>query len=108
MMISAMSTKYRDFAFLLTFGIQLLIYGTTVIYPLSAVSDKYRRLIAANPMTTLMETFRFGFPGKGTFSWHSLAFSTTISLIFLFAGTTIVNKVEKNCVDIVQLIITAY
>ena len=72
MVISAMTTKYRDLAFLLTFGVQLLMYATTVIYPLSAAPAKYKWLIAANPMTPLIETFRYGFLGKGSFDWAIL------------------------------------
>jgi lipopolysaccharide transport system permease protein len=101
MIISAMTTKYRDLAFLLTFGVQLLMYGTTVIYPLSAASPKYKWMIAANPMTTLIETFRFGFLGKGTFSWPSLGYSVGVTIILLMAGVVIFNKVEKTFVDTV-------
>jgi len=101
MIISAMTTKYRDLAFLITFGIQLAMYATTVIYPLSSISPRYKWLVALNPMTSLIETFRFGFLGKGTFSWLSLGFSTAVTVIFLMAGTMIFNKVEKNFVDTV-------
>jgi lipopolysaccharide transport system permease protein len=101
MIISAMTTKYRDLAFLLTFGIQLLMYATTVIYPLSSASDKYRWLIEANPMTALIETFRYGFLGKGSFSWASLGYSSALTVTFLLAGVIIFNKVEKNFVDTV-------
>jgi lipopolysaccharide transport system permease protein len=101
MIISAMTTKYRDLAFLLTFGVQLLMYATTVIYPLSSASPKYRWLIAANPMTPLIETFRYGFLGKGSFSFMSLASATVITIICLVAGIIIFNKVEKDFVDTV-------
>jgi lipopolysaccharide transport system permease protein len=101
MIISAMTTKYRDLAFLLTFGIQLLMYATTVIYPLTSISDKYRWLIVINPMTSLIETFRYGFLGRGSFSWSLLGYSTGVTFIFLFAGIIIFNKVEKNFVDTV-------
>ena len=101
MIISSLTTKYRDLAFLITFGIQLLMYATTVIYPLSAASAKYRWLIAANPMTALIETFRYGFLGKGSFSWASLGYSSIATLAFLLFGTIIFNKVEKSFVDTV-------
>jgi lipopolysaccharide transport system permease protein len=101
MIVSAMTTKYRDLAFLLTFGVQLLMYATTVIYPLSAASEKYKGLIAANPMTTLIETFRFGFLGKGTFSWQALSYSAGVTLVLLVAGIIIFNRVEKTFVDTV-------
>ena len=101
MIISAMTTKYRDLAFLLTFGIQLLMYATTVIYPLASVSDKYRWLIVANPMTSLIETFRYGFLGKGSLSWSLLGYSSLVTGVLLLAGVIIFNKVEKDFVDTV-------
>ena len=101
MIISALTTKYRDLAFSITFGIQLLMYATTVIYPLSAASAKYKWLIAANPMTELIETFRYGFLGRGSFSWGALGYSTIVTIAFLFLGTIIFNKVEKSFVDTV-------
>lgn len=101
MIISAMTTKYRDLAFLLTFGIQLLMYATTVIYPLSSISDKYRWLIVANPMTPLIEAFRYGFLGKGSFTWISLGYSSIVTIALLLVGVIIFNKVEKDFVDTV-------
>ncbi len=101
MIISAMTTKYRDLAFLLTFGIQLLMYATTVIYPLATVDAKYRWLIKANPMTSLIETFRYGFLGKGSFDWVLLGYSTGVTVVFLLLGIIIFNKVEKDFIDTV-------
>jgi len=65
LVITALTTKYRDLAFLITFGVQLMMYGTTVIYPLSAAPAKYRALIELNPMTGIIEAFRYGFLGQG-------------------------------------------
>ncbi len=104
MIISAMTTKYRDLAFLVTFGVQLLMYGTTVIYPLSTAIENYPAyawLIAYNPMTPLIETFRYGFLGQGAFSWFSFGYTTLLSLLILLFGIVIFNKVEKNFVDTV-------
>ncbi len=104
MIISAMTTKYRDLAFLVGFGVQLLMYATTVIYPLSTAIAKYPTyswLIEYNPMTPIIETFRYGFLGEGAFSWGSLGYSTLVTLIFLVFGTIIFNKVEKTFVDTV-------
>lgn len=101
MIISAMTTKYRDLAFLLVFGVQLLQYSTTVIVPLSHVEEKYRWIIAANPMTQLIETFRYGFLGTGSFSWPALGYSALVTVVFLLFGTIIFNKVEKSFVDTV-------
>jgi len=101
MIISAMTTKYRDLAFLVSFGIQLLMYATTVVYPLSAAPQKYRFLIEANPMTPIIETFRYGCLGEGSFSWASLATSIIVTLAITLLGTVIFNKVERNFVDTV-------
>lgn len=101
MIISAMTTKYRDLAFLITFGIQLLMYATPIIYPLNAAPAKWRWLIAANPMSQLIETFRYGFLGRGAFNWLSLGYSTVMTIAFLILGTIIFNKVEKSFVDTV-------
>lgn len=101
MIISAMTTKYRDLAFLITFGIQLLMYATTVIYPLSATKPEYRFYIEANPMTAILEAFRFGFLGRGSFSWESLSYSAVVILVLLISGIIVFNKVEKNYVDTV-------
>ncbi len=104
MIISAMTTKYRDLVFLVTFGIQLLMYTTTVVYPLSEAIKKYPKyewLFSLNPMTAVIETFRYGFLGKGTFSWVSLLSSTVITLIIAVVGTVVFNKVEKDFIDTV-------
>jgi lipopolysaccharide transport system permease protein len=104
MIISAMTTKYRDLAFLVTFGVQLLMYATTVIYPLSTALTKYPAyswVIQYNPMTAIIETFRFGFLGNGTFSWGFLGYTTGITFVILLFGIVIFNKVEKTFVDTV-------
>jgi lipopolysaccharide transport system permease protein len=101
MIISALTTRYRDLAFLVAFGVQLLMYATTVIYPLSASPASFRWLIELNPMTAIIETFRYGFLGKGSFSWTSLAYSSGVTLILLIVGVIIFNKVEKTFVDTV-------
>jgi len=104
MIISAMTTKYRDLAFLVTFGVQLLMYATTVIYPLSVALTKYPEyswIIEYNPMTTIIETFRYGFLGEGTFSWEALGYTSIATVVILLVGIVIFNKVEKNFVDTV-------
>jgi len=104
MMISAVTTKYRDLSFVVTFGVPLLMYTTTVIYPLSTAISKYPAyswMIKYNPITAVIETFRYGFLGKGSFTWDLFAYSVIITLIILVTGTIIFNKVEKNFVDTV-------
>lgn len=104
MIISAMTTKYRDLAFLVGFGVQLLMYATTVIYPLSTAVEKYPKyswIIEYNPMTPIIETFRYGFLGSGSFSWVSLGYTTSVTLVLLIIGIIIFNKVEKTFIDTV-------
>jgi lipopolysaccharide transport system permease protein len=99
LIITAMTTKYRDLTFLITFGVQLLMYGTTVIYPLSAAPEKYKQIIELNPMTGIIEAFRFAFLGKGEFTFWSIGYSITFTIVVLFLGILIFNKTEKNFVD---------
>jgi len=99
LIISALTTKYRDLSFLVAFGVQLLMYMTTVIYPLSAAPDRYTRVIQLNPMTGIIEAFRFAFLGKGTFSFSSLGYSAVVTLVIFAAGVVIFNKTEKDFVD---------
>jgi len=104
MIISAMTTKYRDLAFLVGFGVQLLMYATTIIYPLSTAIEKYPKyawIIKYNPMTPIIETFRYGFLGEGSFTWGSLGYATGVTLALLVFGIVIFNKVERNFVDTV-------
>ena len=101
MIISSMTTKYRDLIFLLTFGIQLAMYATPVIYPMSSIGPKYKWLIAANPMTGIIETFRYGFLGSGSFSWMALGYSCIFALAITLLGILTFNKVEKSFMDTV-------
>ena len=102
LIITAVTTKYKDLTFLVTFGVQLLMYGTTVIYPLSEARLKFpgmAKFIELNPMTGIIEAFRYSFLGKGEFTISSLLYSTIVTLIVLFLGILIFNKTEKNFVD---------
>jgi len=102
--ISSMTTKYRDLKFLITFAIQLLMYATPVIYPLSVMEGSYKKylwLIQANPLTSVMETFKYGFLGQGTFSWYALGYSLIFSIVVLLVGTLIFNKVERSFMDVI-------
>jgi lipopolysaccharide transport system permease protein len=101
MIISSLTTKYRDLSFLVSFGIQLLMYATTIIYPLSAAPGRYKWLIMANPMTAIIETFRFGCFGQGSFSWETLGYSAGIIILLFMAGIVVFTKVEKNFIDTV-------
>lgn len=102
LIITAMTTKYRDLTFLVTFGVQLLMYGTTVIYPLSEAKKKFSDMawiIELNPMTGIIEAFRYCLLGRGEFTLASIGYSAIVTLIVLMLGVVIFNKTEKNFVD---------
>ena len=100
LMITAMTTKYRDLTFLVTFGVQLFMYATPVIYPLSYAREKgYGHIMELNPMTGIIEAFRYAFLGKGEFTVFSLGYSIIVTIAILFLGIVIFNKTEKNFVD---------
>ncbi|MFB9844062.1 ABC transporter permease [Mucilaginibacter ginsenosidivorans] len=104
MIISAVTTKYRDLAFVIAFGVPLLMYTTTVIYPLSTAVTRYPAyswVIRYNPITPVIETFRYGFFGSASFSWGLLGYSATVTAAMLLLGIVIFNKVEKTFVDTV-------
>lgn len=101
MLISALTTKYRDLVFLLSFGVQLLMYATPVIYSMSSLPVKYAWLIRANPLSAIIETFRYAFTGSGFFSWYSLAYSSIWAIVLLALGTVVFNRVEKSFMDTV-------
>jgi lipopolysaccharide transport system permease protein len=99
LIITGLTTKYRDLAFLVTFGIQLLMYTTTVIYPLSSAPLKYKTFIILNPMTGIIECFRYGFLGQGQLEWNTLGYSTLFTFLSLLLGVLIFNKTEKSFID---------
>lgn len=99
--ISALTTKYRDLTFLLSFGIQLLMYATPVIYPLSQIPVKYQFYMKLNPMTGIIETFKTAFFGTSSVDWFMLGYSFTFMVIMLFVGVLVFNKTEKNFMDTV-------
>jgi lipopolysaccharide transport system permease protein len=99
--VSSLTTKYRDLSFLVTFGVQLAMYATPVVYPLSMVSEKYRHWLELNPMTPIIEAFRSIYLGVGSFSWGGLGFSAAFVMIVLFCGVLIFNRVEKSFMDTV-------
>jgi lipopolysaccharide transport system permease protein len=102
--ISSLTTKYRDLKFLISFAVQLLMYATPVIYPLSVMEGSYKKymwLIQANPLTAVLETFKFGFLGQGLFSWFALGYSFLIASIVLLIGIVLFNRVERSFMDVI-------
>ncbi len=101
MIFSSMTTKYKDLSFLLSFGIQLWMYVTPVVYPISALPEKLKFLVYLNPLSSIFECFRYAFLGAGSFDIMHLLFSTVFIIIILITGTVIFNKVEKSFMDTV-------
>jgi lipopolysaccharide transport system permease protein len=101
MIISAMTTKYRDLTFLIQFGIQLWMYATPVIYPITKIPEKYRTLILANPVSSIVEAFKYGFMGSGVFSTSAILYSVIFTIVLFFLSLMVFNRVEKNFMDTV-------
>ena len=99
--VSSMTTKYRDLRFLVTFGVQLWMYATPVIYPVSAIPERWQWVAAVNPITPIVETFRYAFLGAGTFSWVMLGYSFIAMLVVFFLGVILFNRVEQTFMDTV-------
>lgn len=101
LIISALTTKYRDLRFLIQFAVQLLMYATPIAYPLSQVPQAYRWSILSNPMSSIVEAFKFVCFSGGELNFLALIYSAVFTMIFLFLGTYIFNKVEKDFIDVV-------
>lgn len=101
-LFSSLTTKYRDLVFLLSFVVQLWMYATPVIYPLSTISDpRLKMLMQANPLSSIMETFKFGWLGVGEFSWASLGYSAGFMIVLLALGIIVFNRIQKTFMDTV-------
>lgn len=100
---TSMTTKYRDLTFLLTFGVQLLMYATPVIYPISTLDrgSKLWMVIMANPLTPLVEGFKYAFLGQGYFSWMALGYSAGFTTVLLIVGIVVFHRTERNFIDTV-------
>ncbi len=99
--ISSMTTKYRDLKFLVVFGVQLMMYASPIVYPLSTVPEKYKWLIVANPVTSIIEAFKYAFLGVGEFSWFYLSYSLAFTFVLLVFGLIVFHRVEKSFMDTV-------
>ena len=99
--VSSLTTRYRDLRFLVGFGTQLLMYATPVIYPVSAVPENLRFLIELNPLTPIVESFRYAYLGSGTVSIYNLLYSLIWTISLLLVGTVIFNRVEATFMDTV-------
>ena len=99
--ISSLTTKYRDLRFLVTFGVSLLMYATPVIYPASSIPERFQWVIQANPMTSVIEAFRYGYLGAGTVDIGHLLYSFGFMLVVVIIGSIIFNRVEQTFMDTV-------
>lgn len=98
-LISSLTTRYRDLSFLVAFGVQLGMYATPIVYPLSQIPTKWQFLYAFNPMTAVVETFRFMFLGVGSVKLWSSAVSIGVTGVILLGGIMMFSRVEKNFMD---------
>lgn len=101
MIFSSLTTKYKDLTFLLAFGIQLFMYITPVVYPSSALPEKFQILAKINPLSSIFECFRYAYLGTGTFTITDLLISTLVIVFLFFTGVLVFNKVEKSFMDTV-------
>lgn len=98
---SSLTTKYRDMKFLLQFGIQLMMYASSVVIPLSEVPVKYQWIMKLNPAVSVIETFKYGFLGTGQFMIGDLLYSFSCMVLLLLSGIMVFNKVERSFMDTV-------
>jgi len=96
-----MTTKYRDLRFLVQFGVTLLMYATPVIYPVSSIPQQFQWIILANPMTSIVEAFRYAFLGAGSLNPSHLLYSFGFMLVAVLLGTLVFNRVEQTFMDTV-------
>lgn len=101
-LISSLTTKYRDFTFLIGFGVQLLMYVSSVVIPISTVSDKVKKtLMLLNPLTSIIESFKFIFLGSGFFDIDWLVYGFSFMIVLLAFAVLVFNRVEKTFMDTV-------
>jgi lipopolysaccharide transport system permease protein len=101
LIFTSLTTKYRDLKFLVQFGVQLLMYATPIIYPISAIPEQYKIYIQLNPLSQVVETFKLAFLGQGQYSNMSMLYSVGITLFILIFGILIFNKTERSFMDTV-------
>ena len=101
-LFSSLTTKYRDLQLLLTYFVSLWMYATPIIYPLSAITNpKLHFIMSLNPLTGIVEAFKYGFLGAGEFSWGLLAYSFAFMVVLLAVGVVIFNRVQRTFMDTV-------
>lgn len=101
LIFTSMTTKYRDLQFLIQFGVQLLMYATPIIYPMSLIEGNLKTIISLNPLAHIVEAFKYSFLGQGELSLYGLGYATVFTIVILIAGVLIFNKTERSFVDTV-------
>lgn len=99
--VSSLTTKYRDLTFLVGFGTQLWMYSTPVVYPMSQIPERWQWILALNPMAITVESFRYLYLGTGTINYSYMLVSVFLTVIILFIGLFLFNRVEKTFMDTV-------
>jgi lipopolysaccharide transport system permease protein len=105
LIITSLTTKYRDLTFVISFGISLYMYVTPIVYPTSLVLEKLptslHYLVYLNPLTSIFDFFKYAFLGSGSLDMFGILYSTVFSIIIFFAGVFVFNKAEKNFIDVI-------
>lgn len=101
LIISSLTTKYRDLNVLVSFGLTLWMYLTPVVYPVSQIPESFRFIMLLNPVAPVVEAFRYAFLGSGSFEWFFLLISAAVTAVLLILGMIVFNQVEKNFIDTV-------
>lgn len=99
--ISSLSVKYRDFQYIISFGVSLIMYATPVIYPFAWIKGGLRYIMILNPVTPIIESFRFAFLGVGEYYWYGLVYSAVFSIFIMFIGIIVFNRSERSFIDII-------
>jgi lipopolysaccharide transport system permease protein len=100
-LLSSMTTKYKDLRFAMTFLVQIWMYASPIVYPLSQVPEKYRTLYSLNPMVAVVESFRYAFLGSSAIQWNHIIISWFVTFVLLFLGIVLFSRVEKTFMDTV-------
>ena len=99
--ITSMTTRYRDLTVLVGFGVQLLMYASPIIYPLSALPEQWRFWASLNPIASIVELFRYAYLGAGSVNLAHLGYSAIIITVILYFGVILFNRVERTFMDTV-------
>jgi lipopolysaccharide transport system permease protein len=97
---SALTVKYRDLSYLVSFAVSLWMWATPIVYPMSFIPEKYRVLVYFNPVSPIVETFRYGFTGSGSFPLESYLISLGVTVFVLFTGLILFHRAEQTFIDV--------